>query len=160
MGRRYDTARFLESVRLLRSYFPDCGLTADLIVGFPSETEEEFDKTLTFIQKCAFSAMHIFPYSRRPGTRAYSLEGQVPKAVKAERAARAKEIADAMEYEFLHRCIGKTLEVLFEREEGGVCTGHGENYRLVSVECKHLCGLVGNVEIKGVRGKMLVGDLV
>jgi len=160
MGRRYDTARFLASVRMLRSYFPGCGLTADLIVGFPGETEGEFDQTLSFIQKCGFSAMHIFPYSRRPGTRAYTLEGQVPKAVKTQRAARAKAIADEMENDYLLRCVGRTLEVLFETEDGGVCTGHGENYRLVSVQGKHLCGLVGNVEIKGVSGKMLVGDLV
>jgi threonylcarbamoyladenosine tRNA methylthiotransferase MtaB len=160
MGRRYDTARFLESVHLLRSCFPDCGLTADLIVGFPGETEEEFAQTLSFIQKCDFSALHIFPYSRRPGTRAYALEGQVPKTVKSQRAARAKAVADAMEDDYLHRCVGRTLEVLFETEDGGVCTGHGENYRLVSVEGRHLCGLVGNVEIKGVSGKMLVGDLV
>jgi threonylcarbamoyladenosine tRNA methylthiotransferase MtaB len=160
MGRHYDTARFLQSDQLLPTYFPGGGLTADLIAGFPGETEEEFEQTFEFIKTCGFAAMHVFPYSRRPGTRASTLEGQLTKAVKTERAARLKKLADTMEYEYLQSCVGRTLEVLFETEDGGMCTGHGENYRLVSVRGRHLCGLVGNVEITRVSGKMLVGVLV
>ena len=77
MRRRYDTARFYESVALLRRHFPNCGITADLITGFPGETEEEFSETLAFIEKCAFSSMHVFPYSVRPGTAAAEMD-QLP----------------------------------------------------------------------------------
>ena len=74
MNRRYDTARFFESVRLLREHFQKPAVTTDMIVGFPGETEEEFVQSLDFIQRCAFSAMHIFPYSKRPGTPAAAID--------------------------------------------------------------------------------------
>ena len=160
MGRRYDTAGFGKAVTLLREYFPGCGLTADLIVGFPGETEAEFAETLAFIESCRFSAMHIFPYSPRPGTRAAAMADTLPRAVKAERAARAKALAGAMEDRYLQSCVGVRLSVLFETEKDGVCVGHGDNYREVSVSGTQLRGLVGNVEITGVRDKMLVGDFV
>lgn len=89
MNRKYDTERYYESVRLLREYFDRPGITTDLIVGFPGETEEEFEQTLEFVRKCAFSAIHIFPYSRRSGTPAAAMPDQVPNAVKEERAHRA-----------------------------------------------------------------------
>ena len=88
MNRRYDTARYLESVALLRAYFSGVAVTTDLITGFPGETEEEFEKTLAFLRRCAFAQIHVFPYSIRPGTRAAAME-QVPKSVKEARAARA-----------------------------------------------------------------------
>ena len=81
MNRKYDTARFRESVRLLNQYFHRPAITTDLICGFPEETEEEFGQTLAFIEECGFAAMHIFPYSIRPGTKAAAM-GQVPPAVK------------------------------------------------------------------------------
>ena len=90
MNRKYDSARYYESVTLLREHFDRPGITTDLIVGFPGETEEEFDQTLDFVRRCAFSAMHIFPYSRRTGTPAATLPGQVPKAEKEARARRAR----------------------------------------------------------------------
>ena len=97
MNRKYDTARYFESVELLRGYFQAPGLTTDLIVGFPGETEEEFAQTLTFVERCAFTAMHIFPYSRRTGTPAADLPGQVPRGVKEERARRAAALATRLE---------------------------------------------------------------
>ncbi|NLH01645.1 MAG: tRNA (N(6)-L-threonylcarbamoyladenosine(37)-C(2))-methylthiotransferase MtaB, partial [Clostridiales bacterium] len=117
MNRKYDTARFYESVCLLRQHFPDCGITADLIVGFPGETEENHSETLEFIKKCGFSSMHIFPYSKRPGTKAAQMEGQIPNAVKARRSAEAQRLASAMEDEFLNSCIGKEFQVLFETDK-------------------------------------------
>jgi len=160
MGRRYDTARFMESVELLRRYFPGCGLTTDLIVGFPGETEEEFSQTLAFLEKCAFSAMHIFPYSRREGTRAAAMPDQLTRAVREERAARARRLAGEMQERYLAGCKGRTLSVLFESESDGCCVGRGENYCEVAVCGSGLRGLVRNVEITGMQGKMLVGDCV
>ena len=113
MNRKYDTARYYESVRLLNQYFHCPAITTDLIVGFPGETEEEFVQTLDFIQKCAFSSMHIFPYSKRPGTPAAQRPDQILNQVKEERAHRAAAVAEAMEQRYLSRWPGETVSVLF-----------------------------------------------
>jgi len=160
MNRKYGTARFFETTERLRSFFPNCGMTADLITGFPDETEADFAETLKFIEKCAFSAMHIFPYSERPGTRAAKMSGSVPKAERAARAHRAQAVADAMERSYLDGCVGRTLSVLFETEQGGVFSGHAGNYVSVSAAGSGLRGVVRNVKITGRDGQMLVGDLV
>ncbi len=160
MNRKYDTARFYEAVEILRRYFPDCGMTADLIVGFPGETEENHAQTLDFIRKCGFSSMHIFPYSKRPGTKAAAMEGQLTNAVKARRASEAQKAALEMEDAFLQSCIGRKLSVLFETEKNGVSVGHAANYTQVCVHNGHLRKVVKNVEITGVLDKMLVGKIV
>lgn len=157
MNRKYDTARFYEATELLRRYFPNCGLTADLITGFPGETEEEHRETLEFIKKCRFSSMHIFPYSIRPGTKAAQMTPQLTAAVKSARAAEAQKVADRMEQEFLLSCVGMTLPVLFETEHGGMSVGHAPNYAQVCIQEGQLHGLVKYVQITGVSGEMLVG---
>lgn len=159
MKRRYTTAGFLEAVRLLRRTFPDCGITADLIVGFPGETENEFEATLSFIKECAFSSMHIFPYSKRPGTPAAVMPGQLDKAFKAERAHRASEAAREMSREFARRCTGTELEVLFEREKDGVSTGHAGNYLEVSVPGTGLRNTVRRVGILYEKNAQLYGEI-
>ena len=157
MNRRYDTARYYESVRLLNQYFDRPAVTTDLIVGFPGETEEEFVQTLDFIQKCAFSSMHIFPYSVRPGTKAAAM-AQVEMSVREERAARAAAVAERMHQGYLARCVGKTFPVLFEqdRDEGSV--GHAPNYMPVTVGMKGLHNTVQNVRITAVDGDGLRGE--
>jgi threonylcarbamoyladenosine tRNA methylthiotransferase MtaB len=92
MNRRYDTARFKESVTLLRKYFTECFISADVIVGFPGETEEEFEQTYEFLRELRLDKLHVFPYSPRPGTPAAEMNGQLEKAVKALRAARLREL--------------------------------------------------------------------
>ncbi len=124
MHRKYDSARFFESVTLLRKFFPGCAVTTDLIVGFPGETEEEFAASVAFAEQCGFAAMHIFPYSRRAGTPADAMDGQIPKAVKAERAARAGQIAARLRETFDRALVGTVQEVLFEQREGEYFTGH------------------------------------
>ncbi len=160
MNRKYDTARFYEAVCLLRECFPDCGITCDLIVGFPGETEDDFAETLAFIEKCDFSSMHIFPYSIRPGTKAAAMEGQLTHAEKSKRAAAAQEIAEKMEKRFLSACVGKTFSVLFETEQGQMSVGHTTNYAQVSVYGGQMRGLVKSVKITGTLGKMLVGIVI
>ena len=114
MNRKYDTARYYESVELLREHFDRPGITTDLIVGFPGETEEEFAQTLEFIGKCAFSSMHVFPYSKRPGTPAAARKDQILNVVKEERAHRAAKKAGEMEQAFLDCWLGGCVPVLFE----------------------------------------------
>ena len=120
MNRKYDSNRYYESVTFLHEAYDRPAVTTDLIVGFPGETEEEFQQTLDFIQKCAFSAMHIFPYSKRPGTPAAKLPGQVRNAVKEERAHRAAQIARTMQDTYLDSWVGETVPVLFEEEREGL----------------------------------------
>ncbi len=160
MHRKYDTKAFYEAVEKLRNAFPGCGLTADLITGFPGETEEDHAATLAFIRRCGFSDMHIFPYSERPGTPAATMEGRIPHRVRASRAHQAQQVADEMKAEYLSACVGKTLSVLFETEENGVSCGHSGNYCLVGVKGAGMRGLVENVKITGVSGENLVGILV
>ena len=118
MRRKYDTARYAQSVALLRKSFPGCALTTDLIVGFPGETEAELEESLAFCRQCGFAAMHIFPYSRRPGTPADKMPGQLTKAEKEARSARAIAVARALEQAYLSAQIGTTQEVLWEEPAG------------------------------------------
>ena len=153
MRRKYDTARYLESVERLNRFFPDCAITTDLIVGFPGETEEEFQETLAFIQKCRFADMHIFPYSRRPGTPANKMPGQHPNAVKEDRSHRAIAVAAAMSAAYRERFLGKPLEVLFEEPEGDFFTGHTPNYIKVYMKSDNL-----HNELRTVRAVALHAD--
>ena len=153
MGRKYDTARFFESVELLRAYFSNCGVTADLITGFPGETEEEFCATLGFLEKCRFSHVHVFPYSERKGTKAASMPGSVPKQEREERARRAIALAGEQEEAFLRAQIGLRQAVLFESR-----MGHTPNY----CETEPLPGREGEVVevlVTGVKnGRLTVKE--
>ena len=159
MNRRYDTARYYESVELLRAHFPGVAVTTDLIVGFPGETEEEFEKTLLFIRRCGFAQIHVFPYSVRPGTKAADME-QVPKAIKEERVARAGETARQLHEQYLHGCVGQVLPVLFEQPgEPGFYTGHAPNYMEVAAPGEDLHNCLRPVRITGVEGGILKGEI-
>ena len=159
MNRKYDTARFFESVCLLREHFQNPAVTTDMIVGFPGETEAEFAQSLDFIQRCAFATMHIFPYSKRPGTPAAAMPDQVLKAVKEERARRAAEAAARMERRYLERW--KTAEVLFEEERGGLWRGHTTRYCEVRVRSgENLHNQLRQVSVTGVGDGYLEGELL
>ena len=159
MNRKYDTARFYESVSLLRQYFDRPAVTTDLITGFPGETEADQQQTLAFIRKCAFADMHIFPYSRRPGTPADAMPNQCENAVKSRRAHEAQQVAEEMHQAFLEANLGQTLPVLFETEADGLWTGHSDSYVLVSAPGENLRGSVRQVHITERRGDQLFGYL-
>ena len=114
MNRKYTCAVFEEAVKRLRQAFPDCSITADVIVGFPGETEEEFETTCNFLEKIGFSDVHVFPYSIRPGTKAAQLSNQIEEAVKKQRADRVRELAEQLSLRYRTRFIGKTLTILPE----------------------------------------------
>ena len=161
MNRKYDSNRYYESVKFLYEVYDRPAITTDLIVGFPGETEEEFQQTLDFIQKCAFSAMHIFPYSKRPGTPAAKLPGQVLNAVKEERAHRAAQIARTMQDAYLDSWVGETVPVLFEEEREGLWRGHTTRYCEVAVQsAQPLHNQLRQVRITGRDGGSLQGVLV
>ncbi len=137
MRRKYDTARYYESVTLLREFFPNCAVTTDMIVAFPGETEAEFAESLAFIQKCAFADMHIFPYSRRPGTPADRMPMQHDNATKESRSRAAIAVAEQMSRAYREALIGTTHTILFEEKEGAFSVGHAPNY--VKFYTKHDC---------------------
>ncbi len=159
MRRRYDTAQYLQAVELLKKTFRHPAITTDLITGFPGETEEEFQKTLAFIQTCGFARMHIFPYSQRPGTPAAEME-QVPKALRAQRAHQAADIAAAMRRTYLEECLGQTYDVLFEQPAGeeGLFLGHAPNYTEVLVKGEDLHNRILPVRVTGTDGEVLFGE--
>lgn len=136
MNRKYDSSRYFESVTLLKEYFCNPGITTDLIVGFPGETEEEFVQTLEFIRKCGFSAMHVFPYSKRPGTPAAARKDQILNTVKEERAHRAAAVAAEMEEAYLNSWVGQTVPVLLEEERDGAWRGYTAEYAPVALKAE------------------------
>ncbi len=125
MGRRYTTEDVYGSVQRLGRSFPDCSVTADLIVGFPGETEEEFAATLGFIERCGFASVHVFPFSVRKRTRAAGMDGQLTHEVKAERALKAKETASALSERHRKGFIGRIMDALPEHLTDGMWAAHG-----------------------------------
>ena len=160
MKRKYDTARYFESIQLLREFFPGCAITTDMIVAFPGETEEEFRQSLDFIKKCGFADMHIFPYSRRPGTPAADMPGQLPNAVKEERSRRAIAVAEQMSREYRESLIGTTQTALFEDREGEYFTGHTPNYIKVYAQGENLHNQIRQVTIREVFKDGVVGTIL
>ncbi len=159
MNRKYDTARYLQSVELLNAHFDRPAVTTDMIVGFPSETEEEFAQSLEFIRRCGFARMHIFPYSIRPGTPAAEME-QVPSSVKEDRARRAANLADELHRAYLSGCVGRVYPVLYEQPRDGKYSGHAPNYmEVLTSGDKALHNRVVRTRITGVEGSALLGEL-
>ncbi|MDR1588745.1 MAG: tRNA (N(6)-L-threonylcarbamoyladenosine(37)-C(2))-methylthiotransferase MtaB [Oscillospiraceae bacterium] len=157
MGRRYTTGSVADAIDVLRGEFPGCGITADLIAGFPGETDGEFDATLDFIERCAFSRMHIFPFSARPGTAAAAMPEQQEKKVKRARAAAARALAGEMSREFARRNVGAVADVLFETQSGGVSAGYAGNYLKVFARGAGLRNLTRRVVITRAVGEDAFG---
>ena len=160
MKRKYDTARYFESVELLNNAFPGCAVTTDMIVAFPGETEEEFAESLAFIKKCGFADMHIFPYSRRPGTPADKMPGQHNNATKEARSRAAIAVAEEMSVAYREALVGTVQEVLFEEADGEFFTGHAPNYVKFYARGEALHNKVCSVRVTevykdGVRGEIV-----
>lgn len=136
MNRRYTTEQFKEIVRLLRGTYSDVNLTTDIIVGFPGETDEEFNKTYQFLKEIKFYKMHIFKYSPRKGTKAAVMPNQINGYIKEERSKKLIELSDRNEIEYNKSYIEKNVEVLFEEEKDGMYKGHTQNYIMVYCQSK------------------------
>jgi threonylcarbamoyladenosine tRNA methylthiotransferase MtaB len=134
MGRAYTSGFFRELVMLISANMPDAFIGADVIAGFPAETEAEFAETIRLLEDLPFSDLHVFPYSRRPGTRAADMPGHLPDRIVTERAARLRAIAARKKAAFLGRFVGKELDILVQgfNEKTGVCRGLSRNYINIS----------------------------
>ena len=146
MNRHYTTDEFADSVALIRKYFPLAGITTDIIVGFPTETEEDFEETLKFVESVKFSQLHIFPYSKRDGTAASKLYKDLSGKVKNERVKRLEKLGDRLKTEFLRE--NKTGKVLIEAKNGDYFDGYTENYIKCYVSGDLKVGEIVDVQIK------------
>lgn len=146
MNRHYTTDEFAGSVALIRKYFPLAGITTDIIVGFPTETEEDFEETLKFVERVKFSQLHIFPYSKRDGTAASKLYKDLSGKVKNERVKRLEELGDRLKTEFLRE--NKTGKVLIEAKNGDYFDGYTENYIKCYVSGDLKVGEIVDVQIE------------
>ena len=151
MNRKYSCEEFFKVTEILRKYFKDVNLTTDIIVGFPGETDEEFEKTYEFLSKIKFYKMHVFKYSPREGTLAAKMTNQVDGNVKEERSQKLIELSNRNEKEYNEKYIGKRVEVLFEEEKDGLWSGYTRNYVRVFTESgENLENRIKRVEIKDV----------
>lgn len=159
MKRKYTTTQYRESVELLRKHLPDVAFTTDIIVGFPGESEEEFNQTLDFVKEIGFSAIHVFPYSPRKGTPAATMEAQVPSQIKAERASKLIKVAKELQHEFLSQYLNKNVNVLLENNyKEDIYEGHTSNYIKVRVACDNDCiNQFKNVKITSIKDEVLYG---
>ena len=160
MKRKYTTEEYMESLERLRNAFPGCAITTDMIVGFPGETEEEFEKSLSFIRQCRFADMHIFPYSRRPGTPAAEMPGQLPNAVKEERSRRAIAVAQDMSRCYHQELLGTTQAVLVEGMEGEHSVGHAMNYVKIYIPGAYPRNEIQTVAVKSLYGDGVTGEVI
>lgn len=160
MNRKYTPAEYKETVENIRRYFPDAGITTDVIAGFPGETEEEFEEGLAFVRDIGFSDLHVFPYSMRKNTPAAKREDQIPKAIKNRRAQRLIEAGKEMHKKFAESMVGRRFSVLFEEEKDGKYYGFTPNYLRVFVESdEDLHNAVRCVTIQGIREEEIIAVL-
>ncbi len=159
MHRRYTPEEYLAAAQTLRRYMPDCAVTTDIIVGFPGETEAEFAETLAFVEEAGLARIHVFPYSRRTGTVADRMDGQVDEAVKRDRARRLIELGNQLERRFVSQLLGSVQEVLFETPAGdGLAEGYTGQY--VRVRAKAQPGRIARVRLERADGTLALGTVI
>ena len=134
MNRRYTAEEFIDVAKLLRQAYNDVMFTADVIVGFPGETDEEFDTTYNFLKEIKFYKIHVFKYSRRNGTKAASMPNQVPPEIQEERSKKIIKLSKEIQDEYNKSYIGKTVKVLVEEKTEGYYKGHTDNYLYVNIK--------------------------
>lgn len=161
MNRKYDTKIFKEKVNLIREVFPNAGLTTDIIVGFPTETEKNHEETKDFVKEIKFAKTHLFKYSKRDGTKAASMKPEVDSNVKKERLKELEAIEEVNRLNFLKNQIGKTLSVLFESKSDmeGYKSGYSTNYLRVNVKDDIGDNEIRNVLITEIKNDELIGIL-
>ena len=159
MHRRYTPDDYARGVELLRKYMPGCAITTDVLTGFPGETEEEAAETLAFVERMGFARIHVFPYSRRSGTVADRLPGQVPEAVKHARAAELIALGGRLREAYERDALGSVREVLLEEEIGaGMCEGYTREY--LRVRAPGAPGEIASVRLTELDGDCIIGERV
>lgn len=160
MGRKYTKSEYLEKVNKIREARPNINLTTDVIVGFPTETEDDFEECVSFCKLVGFSKIHVFPYSKREGTRAAKMDGQISNDIKKDRARRLIAIDEDLQQRYNYKFVNKVVNVLIEEVKDGVSIGHTENFLKVEIDkiLKENCSY--NVLIKEVYSDYVKGELL
>ena len=139
MNRRYNAEEYWELMQRIRRALPECSFTTDIMVGFPQETDEDFNESLNFVKKAGFSKIHVFRYSRRKGTVADRMGGQIPENLKSKRWHKMNSVANQSREEYLKSLVGKTVKVLFERENNSdFYHGYAPDYSMIKIPRKNL----------------------
>ena len=162
MNRRYTIDDFKDIVRKIRLYYENSVLTTDVIVGFPGETDEEFEETVKNLKEIEFYKMHIFKYSPRKGTKAAQMENQIPGNIKEKRSKVLLNMSDEFENIYQRNYIGKKVKVLFEeKDEEGYFRGHTSNYIMVKVKSnKDICNKIIEIKITDMQDLILIGEII
>ena len=164
MNRKYTTEEYREKVRLIREYLPDAGITTDIIVGFPGETEQEFQETVRFVEEIGFSRIHVFKYSPRKGTPAATMDNQVHGEVKNIRSGLLIALGDRLSEEFNGKYIENPKDVLYEehtKRDLNVYEGYTSNYIRVRTPSQYdIIGEIRNTRLKAAKGSFIEGTLI
>ena len=161
MKRHYTAEEYIKAADMLKNAFPDCALTTDVMVGFPGETDEEFEESRNTVKTVGFSHIHVFPYSRRKGTVADRMENQVDENIKNIRTEKMIETGAQIKKEFFEKYMGKTMPILVERQASeGVYEGHTTNFIQVFAKGESREGCVVNVKLTGYENEFMTGDIV
>ena len=159
MNRHYTTAEYADLCQRLRNHFPNCAITTDVMVGFPGETEEEFEQSCAFVESISFARVHVFAYSRRKGTNADRMPHQVDNAEKARRSKKMQTICNRSAEEYAAQYVGKSVTVLLETPyPDNVIDGHTDTYQTVMVKTTKSEGTLIPVQITSCKGDMLYGE--
>ncbi len=160
MNRKYTSQEFKDIVEIIRNYMPKAGITTDIIVGFPGETEEEFEETYKFAEEIKFSKIHVFKYSPREGTKAAAMKNQIDGNIKNERSQKLLDLNDSLMEDFNKSLIGEELEVLFENDDKDYSEGYARNYALVSSDNLDYKGEIKRIKIRNINKDSLNGKVI
>ena len=158
MNRRYTTEQFKNVTKLLRKAYPNVALTTDIIVGFPGETEEEFNNTYEFLKDINFYKMHVFKYSQRKGTKAAVMPNQIDGSKKEERSRKLITLSNENEERYNNEEIGKELKVLWEEKDGDFIKGHTTNYKVVKMKYQPIENTITTVKIQKTENLELIAE--
>ena len=160
MNRKYDKEYYKNKIKKIKEIRPDISITTDIIVGFPEESEDDFQETLAFSKEIGFSKIHVFPYSRRKGTKADLMSNQIDEGIKKNRVKRLTELSNELEHAYLDKFIGKEVLVLIERNYDDISVGHTENYLKVEVNGNYERNSLVKVKIDKRQDNYLIGSKI
>ena len=161
MNRKYDKDYYINKISKIRTIRPDIAITTDVIVGFPSESDSDFNETLDFVKEVNFAGGHVFPFSKRNGTLAAKMNGQLTKEEKHIRCKKLISLFDTLEDDYYKKHINSVVTVIAETYDNGYLTGHSSNYLKVKFKgCENLLGKEVNVKIQSMETKLLIGEML
>ena len=158
MNRKYDLEFFFNKIKEIRSIRPNISITTDIIVGFPGETEELFNKSIETCKKIEFTKLHVFPFSERKGTKAVELDIKVSQEEKKKRTKKLLEVSRELETNYMNKYLGKEVEVLIEEYKDGYSYGHTGNYLYVKINKELPHNEIVKVKIKEIKYPYCIGE--